>query len=142
MILADSSAWVEFDQATGSAVHTRLKDLIATDADVATTEPVIMEVLAGARDDPRERELRRLLNHFALLPFEAATDFEGAMRTYRLCRRAGVTPRGLIDCMIATVAMRHHASVLCWDADMARMAGVVALRLDSASLKPPRRAND
>lgn len=136
MILVDTSAWIEYDRATRSPAHLRLRNLIAKDAHLATTEPVIMEVLAGARDDARERDLRRLLNRFALLRFDAVTDFDGAVRTYRLCRGAGVTPRGLIDCMIAAVAMRHHADVLCWDADLSRIADVLPLRLDSASLRP------
>jgi predicted nucleic acid-binding protein len=133
MILVDTSAWVEYDRATGSRVHARLKELIAADAPLATTEPVMMEVTAGARDDHRERDLRRLLNRFVLLPFDAATDFDGATRIYRLCRNAGITPRGLIDCMIATVAIRNRAAVLCRDADFARLASVVALELDPAS---------
>jgi predicted nucleic acid-binding protein len=48
MILADTSAWVEYDRATGSAVDTRLTRLIADEEPLAVTEPVIMEVLAGA----------------------------------------------------------------------------------------------
>ena len=48
VILADTSAWVEQDGDTGSAVDLRLGELIAADGAVAVTEPVIMEVLAGA----------------------------------------------------------------------------------------------
>lgn len=136
MILVDTSAWVEYDRATGSQAHQRVRELIASDASLATTEPVIMEVLAGARDDERERDLRRLLNRFRLLPFEVPTDFDGAVRTYRMCRQAGITPRGLVDCMIATVALRHRVAVLSWDGDLARMAEVLPLQLDRASLRP------
>ena len=75
MILADTSAWVEVDRATGSPVDLRLTDLIGTTDDVAVTEPVVMEVLAGAKDDAREQDLRRLLHRFALLRFDAAIDF-------------------------------------------------------------------
>ena len=46
MILADTSAWVEYDRATGSSVDLRLSDLVATEGPVAVTEPVVMEVLA------------------------------------------------------------------------------------------------
>ena len=49
MILVDTSAWVEYDRATGSEVDRRLSDLVATDGPIAVTEPVIMEVLARAR---------------------------------------------------------------------------------------------
>ncbi len=136
MILADSSAWVELDRATNSQVDWRLTQLIELDAELAVTEPVIVEVLSGARDARRERDLRRLLERFVLLRFDAAADFDGAVRVYRSCRSAGVTPRGLIDCMIAAVAQRHGAVVLAHDSDFARLASVVAVELDDASLRP------
>lgn len=134
MILADTSAWVEYDRATGSTVDERVSELIADDGPLATTEPVMMEVMAGARTVGREEDLRRLLLRFHLLTFDAAADFEAAARVYRLCRRAGVTPRGLIDCMIASVARRNRASLLAYDADLARVGKVVGVAMDSASL--------
>jgi predicted nucleic acid-binding protein len=133
MILADTSAWVEYDRATGSTADRRLTELIAADGPVAVTEPVIMEVLAGARNDAREADLRRLLLRFHLYQFDAAADFDGAVRIYRRCRRAGVTPRGLIDCMIAAAAWRQRAALLAWDADLDRVARVIGIELDHAS---------
>lgn len=132
MILADTSAWVEYDRATDSAVDRRLSELIAADGPVATSEPVVMEVLAGARDDRREADLRRLLLRFPLLSFDAVADFEGAVRIYRRCRAAGVTPRGMVDCMIAAVAWRRAATLLAHDADLDRVAGVIGIELDPA----------
>jgi predicted nucleic acid-binding protein len=130
VILVDTSAWVEFDRATGSTVDARLTELIATTDDVTVTEPVIMEVLAGARDDRREADLRRLMDHFPLTRFDAAVDFDGATRIYRACRRSGVTPRGMIDCMIAAVAWRHATRLLTADPDLGRVAAVVGIELD------------
>jgi predicted nucleic acid-binding protein len=134
VILADTSAWVEYDRATGSSVDERLSELIETAGPVAVTEPVIMEVLAGARDNEREARLRALLLRFELLSFDAVADFDGAMRIYRRCRAAGVTPRGLLDCMIASVAWRREAALLAHDADLYRVAGVVEIAVDRASL--------
>jgi predicted nucleic acid-binding protein len=135
VILADTSAWVEYDRATGSPVDRRLCELIETESPIGVTEPVIMEVLAGARDDRREADLRRLMLRFELLRFDPAADFEGAARIYRRCRAAGVTPRGMLDCMIAAVAWRHGATLLAHDADMDRLAGVIEIELDPASLR-------
>ncbi len=134
MILADTSAWVEYDRATGSSVDRRLVELISSGGPLAVTEPVIMEVVAGARSDGREGVLRSLLLRFTLLGFDAAADFDAAARIYRNCRQAGVTPRGMVDCMIASVARRHKATLLAADADLSRVARVVGIDLDEASL--------
>src|ERR1700730_14787428 len=130
MILADTSAWVEYDRATGTPTDQRLTELIVAPSAIAVTEPVIMEVLAGARTDAREADLRRLLLRFHLYQFDAAADFEGAARVYRRCRQAGITPRGLVDCMIAAVARRHEATLLACDIDLDRVARVVGIELD------------
>jgi hypothetical protein len=135
VILADTSAWVEFDRATGSPVDRRLSALIAERGPVAVTEPVVMEVLAGARDERREADLRRLLLRFDLLPFDALADFDGAVRIHRRCRAAGVTPRGMVDCMIAAVAWRCGAALLAQDADLDRVATVAGIEMDGASLR-------
>jgi predicted nucleic acid-binding protein len=138
MILADTSAWVEYDRATGSVVDRRLTELIAAEVPIAVTEPVIMEVLAGARSDAREADLRRLLLRFHLYRFDAAADFEGAAHIYRRCRQAGTTPRGLVDCMIAAVALRHKATLLACDTDLDRIARIIGIDLDKpASSEPP-----
>ena len=134
MILADSSAWVEYDRATGSPVDERMHGLIRDRGPLMVTEPVVMEVTSGARSDARERDLRRLMARFGLLRFDPVADFAAAARLYRTCRRQGITPRGLIDCMIAVVAWRNGASILAHDIDLARIAPVLGIPLDEASL--------
>ena len=91
-----------------------------------------MEVIAGARDNRREADLRRLLLRFELLRFEPVVDFDGAARIYRRCRTGGVTPRGMVDCMIAAVAWRRRAALLAVDLDLARVAAAVGIELDEA----------
>jgi predicted nucleic acid-binding protein len=133
VILADSSAWVEFDRATGSPVDQRMTELVNSDGPLAVTEPVLMEVLAGARSDQREEQLRRLLLRYPLLRVDAVVDFEAAAGIYRRCRRVGVTPRGMVDCMIAGVAWRRGATLLANDVDLDRVAAVIGIGLDDAS---------
>ena len=112
-----------------------MAELIAADGPLAVTEPVMMEVLAGARGDREERALRRLLLRFELLPFDAAADFEAAARIYRRCRGAGVTPRGMVDCQIAAVAWRRGAALLSRDVDLYRVATVIGIEVDTASTR-------
>lgn len=135
VILADTSAWVEYDRATDSSVDRRMTGLISSSGPLMVTEPVMMEILAGARTDAQERDLRRLLLRAGLLGFDPVIDFDAATRIYRRCRQVGVTPRGMVDCMIAAVAWRNEAAMLSYDADLARVAQVIGLELDDASLR-------
>jgi predicted nucleic acid-binding protein len=133
VILADTSAWIEFDRATGSRAHLRMRELVSEIGPLAVTEPVVMEVVAGAANPEREVELRRLLARFTLLGFDAAVDFDGAGWIYRRSRAKGVTPQGMVDCMIAAVARRRRATLLAHDADLVRIAEVIGIQLDPAS---------
>ena len=56
MILADTSAWVEYDRASGSAVDLRISALIDSEGPLSVTQPVVMEVLAGASDIQQEAD--------------------------------------------------------------------------------------
>lgn len=135
MIIADTSAWVEYDRATGSPADVRVAQLIATGDELAVSEPIVMEICASARTDWQERELRRLLLGRRLVPFDPAADFDGAIRVYRQCRSVGVTPRGLIDCMIAAITWRTGATLLAHDVDLDRIARVLDVPTDEASLR-------
>ena len=135
MILADTSAWVEYDRASGSAVDQRIADLIARDGPLAVTQPVVMEIVAGARDQRRQEDLTRLLQRFPLRRFDADVDLTAAARIYRQCRSVGITPRGLIDCMLVAVAWRHADAILSNDVDLDRVCGVMGVPLDPASLR-------
>ncbi len=138
MILVDTSAWAEYDRATGSAVDRRLSELISTEGPVAVTEPVVMEVLAGARNDEQEADLRRLLRRFDLHRFDVAADFDSAVRIYRRCRTAGITPRDMVDCLIAAVVWRRGATLLAHDAELDRVARVIGIDLDKVTHRPSK----
>lgn len=138
ILLTDSSAWVEYLRATGSHADLRIRELIDSDL-LAVTQPVITEVCAGAKQDAQERKLRNMLLRYRLLHFDTQLDFDLAVRIYRDCRAAGITPRGLIDCMIAAVALRNDAALLAYDRDLASIARVAKIPLDRASLSRSRR---
>jgi predicted nucleic acid-binding protein len=129
VILVDSSAWIEFLRATGSAAHVRLRSALQDGVELACTDVIVMEILAGARDDADRDRLRRLLFGLEFLAVEGPADYESAAELYRVCRAAGETPRKLSDCLIAAVAIRSDAELLCQDADFATIARHAPLRL-------------
>lgn len=128
MILIDTSAWVEFLRGTGSPVCDRVEALL--DGEIATCDAIRMEVLAGARDEHHLERLRRLLARASVLPTTPA-DYDQAAALFRLCRREGSTIRRLIDCLIASVAIRAATPILHNDTDFDVLARHTVLRLDS-----------
>jgi predicted nucleic acid-binding protein len=130
-LLADSSAWIEYLRKTGSPTHLRLRAAFRSDgaARAATTDVVIMEVLAGAKDDAHRDRLRRLLYGCSMLPLEGPADYEHAAEIYRACRRHGETIRRMTDCLIAAVAIRSGVELLQCDADFEVIARHTALHL-------------
>jgi predicted nucleic acid-binding protein len=131
MILVDTSAWVEFLQGTGSDTCERVSSLLGSG--LATTDAVRMEVLAGARHGDHARSLRRLLLRARLLGTVPGVDFHRAAGLYRACRTAGETPRSLLDCLIAAVAIRHDVAVLHADRDFGVIARHSPMAVDLAS---------
>jgi predicted nucleic acid-binding protein len=130
MILVDTSAWVEFLRDTGSTVCARVDQLL--DAEIATCEPIRMEVLAGARSEKHLNDLRGLLARASVIPTEA-TDYEQAAALYRTCRVGGDTVRRLIDCLIAAHAIRADLPILHADSDFDALARHTALRIAPAA---------
>jgi predicted nucleic acid-binding protein len=129
-LLADSSAWMELLRETGSSIDWRLDSALAvSDEEVATTDVVVMEVLAGARDDAHRDRLRRMLYGCRFLTVDGPADYEQAAEIYRVCRRQGETVRKMTDCLIAAVAIRNEAELLQCDADFEAIARHTALRL-------------
>ncbi|MCB0971048.1 MAG: PIN domain nuclease [Acidimicrobiales bacterium] len=129
MTLIDSSAWIEYlrgDRGGDPATRAHLRGLLAGDG--ALTEPVVMEVLAGARSARHSEQLRSLLGTVELLPL-TSDDWASAALLYRMCRVNGVTIRSMVDCLIAAVAIRHDVPVLARDRDFDALAAHTPLRL-------------
>lgn len=128
MILADTSAWIEYLRATGSATDHLLTAVVET-GDLAITDVVVMEVLAGARHEAELVALRQMIAACHHVAVEGPGDYEAAAVLYRSCRAGGATIRRLTDCLIATVAIRADLPVLHRDRDFDAIAAHSALRL-------------
>jgi predicted nucleic acid-binding protein len=129
MVLADTSAWIEYLRASGSAIDRRVEALLLQDR-LATTDVVLAEVLMGARDARHAGRLEALLARGRHLGVRPLFDYESAATIYRACRRGGFSPRSLADCLIVAVAVHHGVPLLHADRDFDRMAQFVPLLLD------------
>jgi predicted nucleic acid-binding protein len=109
-VLADTSAWIAYQHGTTSAVSNAVRAGIES-ATIAVTDLVVMEMLAAVRPE-RVTQWSGLLSRAIQLDQRPWDDAEAAAAIYRACRRGGFTPRSLVDCMIAAVAIRHDVPVL------------------------------
>jgi predicted nucleic acid-binding protein len=125
VILVDTSIWIEVLRARQPL---DLEDVLDFD-DVVTCLPVIQEVLQGFRDERAYRQAREAMLSLPIVesPLEEEV-FTNAVDLYRMARRAGITVRSSVDCLIAACAIRHDVEVLHRDRDYAAIAGVSALR--------------
>jgi len=125
VILVDASVWIEVFRARRPL---DLESVVDFD-DVVTCLPVIQEVLQGFRDEAAYRRARESMLSLPIVESPLAEDvFVQAVDLYRSARRAGVTVRSSIDCLIAACAIRHDLEVLHLDRDYAALAEVSALR--------------
>lgn len=124
--LVDSSAWIEYLRATGSPANAEVRRLLRTEPErVATTEPVIMELLAGASDVAVFDKLATLTSGLRQLSLTPMVDFHTAATAYRSARTGGRTVRKLLDCVIAAVAVRTGAVLVHRDRDFDELAEVL-----------------
>jgi predicted nucleic acid-binding protein len=130
MILVDSSAWIELLRASGHPAHLTLKHHLERRSSLATTEVVIMELLAGVSEASSRARLRQRLLELPVLRLRGLPDFEAAAEIYRSCRRRGATVRKLIDCLIAAVTIRERATLLHSDRDFDALRRHAHLRIE------------
>lgn len=124
MLLVDTSVWIEVFRKPS-----RLELESVTDLDeVVTCLPVIQEVLQGFLDERAFRVAREAMFAFPVVESPLRSEvFEEAAQLYRSARRAGVTVRSGVDCLIATCAIRHGLPVLHHDRDFSLLARVSPL---------------
>ena len=127
-VLIDTSAWIEYLRRADSRTALAVTSVI-DNGTAATTDVVIMEVLAGTTDGDRLLSWERVLEGTTYLPQAAREDAQAAAGLYRTCRRAGETPRQLTDCVVAAVAIRNNVPVLHNDRDYDVLARHTALEV-------------
>jgi predicted nucleic acid-binding protein len=133
MLIADTSAWIEWLRFTGSPANVAFRTAFADDQ-VVLPEPVRAELMFGARSREEAATLRRLLETVEIELIHPRDDFESAAELFHRARQQGVTVRGLIDCLIAAMAVRLGLPVLHHDHDFARLAPVIEMTVAPGSL--------
>jgi predicted nucleic acid-binding protein len=121
--LIDSSVWVEFLRARPGKATERVEKLAQEPHSIVVTEPVLMELRAGATES-QLTDIESVLLRFALRGVQSINDFRVAADLYRAARRHGYKVRSMIDCLIAAVAIRTGVTLLHRDRDFDVLATI------------------
>jgi predicted nucleic acid-binding protein len=131
VIVVDTSVWIDVLNDSDSPKAVRCVELIEGGEPIALTDIVFTEILQGFRSDREARLVEGHLKAFPVLRLDGLGDFALAAELYRRARRAGVTIRKTLDCLIAAPCVRSGAPILHDDADFDRLAECTPLRLYS-----------
>jgi predicted nucleic acid-binding protein len=129
VIVVDTSVWIDVLNEVSTPQADVCVEMIERGDPVALTDVIVTEVLQGLSSDREARQVERHLRAFPILRHDGIEDFVLAAELYRAARRAGVTVRKTIDCLIAAPCVRTGAPLLHADADFDRLAQCTALRI-------------
>ncbi|MEX0984549.1 MAG: PIN domain nuclease [Actinomycetota bacterium] len=129
MIVVDTSVWIDVLNENDSPESRRCISLLEDGASLALTDVIFAEILQGFAREADATKVERHLRSFPMLRLETVDDYSLAARLYRQARRAGVTIRKTLDCLIAAPCIRDGVPILHRDADFDRLAGCTALEV-------------
>ena len=125
MFLVDTSVWIEVFRKRNTF------DLLSTTNfdEIVTCLPVIQEILQGFDDERAFRTAHESMYSLPIVESPLRSDiFDEAVTLYRSARRAGLTIRSGVDCLIAACALRHSLTVMHRDRDFDSLKIVSPLR--------------
>ena len=134
MYLIDTSVWIDYFRSPPAVDLVDLGDF----DDFVVCLPVVQEVLQGI---DRESVFVRTREALLAMPMVESPLTQGvvdeAIDLYRRARRAGITVRSGVDCLIAACALRHRLTVFHCDRDFTALSRIS--HLDAKDVRPIRR---
>lgn len=126
MYLVDTSVWIDYMRDIENEVTEQFDEIQERGRPFGITALIYQEVLQGAASPQKFDYLVDFMNaQYFYHPKHSIRSYKEAARIYFDCRRAGVTIRSAIDCLIARIAIEHDLLLLHNDRDFERMAGII-----------------
>jgi len=116
MILVDTSVWVDYFNGQITPETTTLDKILSLE-EIVIGDLILAELLQGFHSD---QEFEAVLNALAKFKQVSMLNSDLAIRSarnYRQLRKAGITVRKTVDCLIATYCIENRIELLHSDRD-------------------------
>ena len=124
MILVDTSVWIEFFRGNFDFSGKATPEF----EEVVTCLPVIQEVLQGFDNQKAYNVARDAMHALPIVESPMSEEvFQMAIDLYRSSRRAGMTLRSSVDCLLGACALRNSLPVLHHDRDFDSLSRISSL---------------
>ena len=116
MILADTSAWIDYLRGAATPAAEALDTVLGKD-EMVMGDLILVELLQGYRQDREAREIEANLSQLSVVTLCGPELAVMAANNYRFLRAKGATVRGTIDVIIATWCIVHDVRLIAVDRD-------------------------
>lgn len=124
--LVDTSAWLDYLRSRTTEAAALVGWILDEDLPFGIASVVYQELLQGAA---RQKDFERLAQYFSTQRFYHPEDrlesYREAALLYFRCRRAGVTIRSTVDCLIARIAIENELALVHNDRDFENMSRAI-----------------
>lgn len=105
MFLVDTSVWIDYFNQTHTPAIAKFEDLLTQGYPFGITGVIYQEILQGAGSPASFTRLQTYLGTQRFYhPRDPISTYSAAALLYNQCRRASITIRSSIDCLIAQIA--------------------------------------
>lgn len=128
MILADTSAWIDYFNGV-IAPHTDILDYALSSNRVMIGDLIITELLQGFKKDKEYEQVKHLLQTLDYQDIAGKDIAYKAAHNYRKLRTAGITVRKTIDIIIATFCIENGVALIHNDRDFDPLEKLLGLHV-------------
>jgi len=126
MILIDTSILIGYFKGIKGNPYDKFDSLIDQNIPIGICNQVYQEILQGARDEKEFYTLREYLDTMDFYDLlYGKKSYESAAWLYFSCRKAGITPRSIIDLIIAQIAIDNNLLLFHNDNDFVQISNVI-----------------
>lgn len=131
MILADTSAWIDYFRGV-SAPHTDLLDTELARNRIVTGDLIIAEFLQGFRDEREFLEAKQIVDSLEYRDLVGREIALATSQNYRVLRKNGITVRKTIGVIIAIFCIENGLELIHNDGDFDAMEEKLGLKVKKA----------